>query len=122
MPKAKPTGRYRSKLEQKVSLLLGGEWEYESDKIAYTMHRTYTPDFTKGNKLIEVKGFFRPGDQAKYLAIKDALDKAGKRLVFVFPNPNKPVRRGAKLTHKVWCDKHGFKCLSVADLTRSTRI
>lgn len=117
MHKAKPTGKYRSKLEKKVSLLLGGEWDYEQHKVAYTMHRTYTPDFSKGDDLfVEVKGFFRPGDQAKYIAIKEALDEVGKELVFIFPNPHKPVRRGAKLTHKVWCDKYGFRCYSTSEV------
>lgn len=120
--KAKPTKQYRSKLEHKVALLLGEEWKYESGKIPYTMYRNYTPDFTKGNKLIEVKGFFRPGDQAKYLAIRDSIRIDGKELIFIFPNPNKPVRRGAKLTHKVWCEKNDIRCLSVADITRGTKI
>jgi len=122
MPRAKPTGKYRSKLEKKVSLLLGEDWKYEADKISYTMYRTYTPDFTKGNKVVEVKGFFRPGDQAKYLAIRDSLKLDGKELIFIFPNPNKPVRRGAKLTHKLWCERHEFRCLSVAQLTGSTKL
>ena len=109
--------KYRSKLESKVHLLLGEEWEYESTKVSYIQRRNYTPDFVRGNTLIEVKGFFRTGDQAKYLAIRESLPKR-KNLVFVFSNPQKPVRRGAKLTMSGWCDKHGFKCMGVNDLVK----
>lgn len=107
--------RYRSKLEGKVALLLGEEWEYEKVRVDYTMHRKYTPDFTKGDIYVEVKGFFRPGDQAKYIAIKEALDEEGKELVFIFSNPNKPVRKGAKLTHGKWCDKVGVRYFRACD-------
>lgn len=80
----------------------------------YTMERKYTPDFTQGKLHVEVKGFFRPGDQAKYLAIRDSLPDE-EELVFIFANPNKPVRKGAKLTHKKWCEKHGFRYYSIND-------
>lgn len=107
---------FRSKLESKVSKILGPEWRYEGHRINYTMKRKYIPDFHKENIVLEVKGFFRPGDQAKYLAIRDALLAEGRELIFVFSQPSKPVRKGAKLTHALWCEKHEIKYTSVAQL------
>ena len=107
--------RFRSKLEAKVAPLLGADWEYEKTRVKYTVAHTYTPDFTKGHLVVEVKGYFRPGDQRKYLAINEEIRRDGKELVFIFSNPNKPVRKGAKLTHGKWCDKHGIAYYAVAD-------
>jgi hypothetical protein len=119
MARAKPTGRYRSALESKVAKLLGAHWQYEGPRINYTMYRKYIPDFTYEDIVIEVKGFFRPGDQAKYMAIKDQLDKDGKRFIMVFPNVDKPVRKGAKLTHGKWCEKNGIEYYSVSEIQKS---
>ena len=96
----KKIGKFKSALEHKSSLLLGEEWEYEPSVIEYTMVRNYTPDFVKGDVIVEVKGFFRSGDQAKYLAIKNHLDATNdpRELVFAFSNPEQKVRKGAKLT------------------------
>lgn len=116
MARAKPTGMYRSALESKVAKLLGPHWVYEGPRINYTMHRKYIPDFTYEDLVVEVKGFFRPGDQAKYMAIKDKLDKEGKRFIMVFPNVHKPVRKGAKLTHGKWCEKNNIEYYSIADI------
>ena len=81
------------------------------------MERKYKPDFCKGGVLIEVKGYFRPGDQAKYLAVIDSLDD-DKELVFVFANPDKKVRKGAKSTMADWCDRHGIRYFSINELNR----
>lgn len=107
---------FRSKLEAKVSKIIGPAWEYEGSKLNYTMQRKYIPDFEREELVLEVKGFFRPGDQAKYLAIRDTLLKEGRELIFVFSQPSKPVRKGAKLTHGLWCEKHDIKYTSVAQL------
>jgi hypothetical protein len=116
--KPKRIDKFKSALEHKSSLLLGEEWEYEPYDIEYVMVRKYKPDFVKGNILIEVKGFFRSGDQAKYLAIKNHLEATNdpRELVFAFSNPQKKVRKGAKLTMEDWCHRHGFRVLSVNDL------
>lgn len=109
--------KYRSKLEGKVALLLGEDWPYEKETISYTMERKYTMDFVSPDGLVcvEVKGFFRPGDQAKYIAVKEALEAEGRELVFLFSNSSKPVRKGAKLTHGKWCDKIGCRYYDVSD-------
>lgn len=119
MPRAKPTGIYKSKLEKKVGVLLGGKWVYESVSLQYVQHRKYTPDFVKeaedGDIYIEVKGFFRAGDQSKYLSIRDSLEE-NEELVFIFSSPIKPCRKGTKLTMGGWAEKHGFRYCSVADI------
>lgn len=106
---------YRSKLEKKVHLLLGEDWSYETWKFPYTMVKEYTPDFSRGTVHIEVKGFFRQGDQAKYIAINNCLPP-GEELVFIFENPNKPVRKGAKLTMGRWAEIKGFRYFGVDEI------
>jgi hypothetical protein len=114
----KKIDKFKSALEHKSSLLLGEEWKYEPYSIEYVMVKKYTPDFVKDNIIVEVKGFFRPGDQAKYLAIKNHLEvtKDERELVFAFSNPEKKVRKGAKLTMGGWAERHGIRYFSVAEL------
>jgi hypothetical protein len=109
------TPKYKSKLELKVSEILGNRWTYEEWKIPYIMEREYTPDFTRGKIHIEVKGVFRPGDTLKYRSIQQHMPE-GEELVFVLSNPNKKVRKGSKITMGEWCTKNGFRFCSVADL------
>ena len=92
-----------------VARRLGKEWEYEAVQVDYVLEKTYLGDFIKGNTIIEVKGFFRPGDQAKYLAVRDSCEEEGYELIFILSHPDKPVRRKAKLTMSQWCDKHNIR-------------
>ena len=110
--------RYRSKLEKEVHKKLGRSWKYEPFSIPYILVRRYTPDFVKGNKFIEVKGFFRPGDTLKYRALQLTAKLMGKELLFVFNNPNKPLRRGSKTTHGKWCQKHGIRYVTPENINR----
>ncbi len=111
---------YRSKLEQMVATLLGDTWDYEPFRVPYTTQHKYTPDFvyTIDNTyeiLVEVKGYFRPGDRQKYKAIRDTLKNADlsegpkQELVFFLSSPFKKVSKGAMLTMAQWCDKEGLK-------------
>ena len=100
------TIKYRNNFESDVGEELV-DWSYEPYQIPYVTKRKYTPDFTKGNILVECKGYFRVGDTQKYKAIRDSLYT--QELVFVFTNSNKKVRKGSKLTMGEWCDKEGFK-------------
>ena len=100
------TIKYRNNFESDVGDELVG-WSYEPYHIPYIIKRKYIPDFTKGNMLVECKGFFRAGDTQKYKAIRDSL--YSQELVFVFTNSNKKVRKGSKLTMGEWCDKEGFR-------------
>ena len=100
------TIKYRNNFESDIGEELV-DWSYEPYQIPYVTKRKYTPDFTKGNILVECKGYFRVGDTQKYKAIRDSLYT--QELVFVFTNSNKKVRKGSKLTMGEWCDKEGFK-------------
>lgn len=125
--------KYRSKLEALVASILGRSWGYESERIAYTVERKYTPDFISGGGrselrdsqrvYIEVKGYFRAGDTQKYKAIKARCDSAGDIFIILLQAPNKPVRRGAKQTMGQWCDRHNIEWYSLTDLksTKSLR-
>ncbi len=80
------TIKYRNKFEAGVGDKLTG-WNYEPYHIPYITKRKYIPDFTKGNILVECKGYFRVGDTQKYKAIRDSLHS--QELVFVLTNANK---------------------------------
>ena len=85
------TIKYRNNFESDVGDELVG-WSYEPYHIPYITKRKYIPDFTKGNILVECKGFFRAGDTQKYKAIRDSLHS-----------------QDSKITMGGWCDKEGFK-------------
>lgn len=99
---------YRSNFEEALGeVLVPAGFLYEPYKIPYWTPGNYTPDFVLGDILVEAKGYFRAGDQKKYLAIKESLE-GSQQLVFLLQSPNKRVRKGAKLTMSGWCDKHGI--------------
>jgi hypothetical protein len=101
---SKSYGIYRSGLEKKFAELTPrGMFKFEPYTIPYTIHRNYKPDFVFGDYPIECKGYFRVGDTQKYTAIRDSL--AGQELIFVLSDPNKKLRKGAKMTMGQWCDK-----------------
>ena len=101
---------YRSTYEAEVAMVLEGlGFEYEPWSVEYPQYRTYTPDFYADGVLVECKGYFRPGDQAKYKAIRDQVLSMGEELVFLFMSPNKPVRKGSKMTMGRWADKEGIR-------------
>ena len=97
--------KFRSTFEEDVSKILQ-EFNYEPFTIPYTISRSYRPDFVdaSGLYLIECKGYFRDGDTKKYTSIRDSLPE-GQELIFVLMQPNKRIRKGAKMTMAQWCDK-----------------
>lgn len=100
--------KYRSTFEERNGEVLEAEgFCYEPYKIPYFTKHNYTPDFVYLGVLVECKGYFRPGDQKKYKAIRDSLG-ADKELVFLLQYPDKKVRKGAKLTMAGWCEKEGI--------------
>ena len=107
---SKSYGIYRSGLEKKFAEALPRKFmAYEPFDMPYTVHRHYKPDFVyKDWMLVECKGFFREGDTLKYKSIRDCLEE-DQELVFVLSDPNKKVRKGAKMTMGQWCDKEGLK-------------
>ena len=97
--------KFRSTFEEDVSKILK-EFNYEPFTVPYTISRSYRPDFVdpSGLYLIECKGYFRDGDTKKYTSIRDSLPE-GQELIFVLMQPNKRIRKGAKMTMAQWCDK-----------------
>jgi hypothetical protein len=96
---------FRSTFEEDVAKILK-EFNYEPFTVPYTISRSYRPDFVdpSGLYLIECKGYFRDGDTKKYTSIRDSLPE-GQELIFVLMQPNKKIRKGAKMTMSQWCDK-----------------
>lgn len=84
---------------------------YQKDKISYKVpakKRSYTPDFKLSNGIIiESKGRFIAEDRRKHILIKEQHPELDIR--FIFSNPDKKLKKGAKSTYADWCRKHGFK-------------
>ena len=100
--------KFRSTFEEDVAKILKG-FDYEPFTVPYTIERNYRPDFVHRSSgvLVECKGFFREGDTKKYTSIRDSLPE-DQQLVFVLMQPNKKIRKGAKMTMSQWCDKEGI--------------
>ena len=107
---------FRSTFEEDVSKILK-DFDYEPFTVPYTIERTYRPDFVHGASgvLVECKGYFRDGDTKKYTSVRDSLP-TGQQLVFVLMQPNKKIRKGAKMTMSQWCDKEGILWYSLDTL------
>jgi hypothetical protein len=102
--------KYRSKLEERVARWLelnDHPFEYESLKLPYTIEAVYTPDFILPNGvIIETKGWLKPEDRRKMLAVKKAHPKLDIRLVF--QSPHNTISKESKTTYASWAEKHGF--------------
>ena len=102
--------KYRSRLEDRLARWLelnGHQFEYESVKINYTLTSTYTPDFILPNGvMLEAKGYFKPEDRRKMLAIKKQHPELDIRSVF--QSPNNTLTKTSKTTYAQWADKNGF--------------
>ena len=100
--------KFRSKLEESVASLLEGlgiSYEYESDKLSYTIAHSYTPDFCLPNYVyLETKGYWSPEDRRKVLAVKR--DNPAIDLRMVFQSPYNKISKNSKTTYAKWCDKH----------------
>ena len=107
---------FRSTFEEDVSKILKG-FDYEPFTVPYTIQRSYRPDFvhSASGVLVECKGYFRDGDTKKYTSIRDSLP-AGQELVFVLMQPNKRIRKGAKMTMSEWCDKENILWYTIETL------
>ena len=105
------TSKFRSGLEEKVSELLnnlGVVYEYESTKVPYVLHCSYTPDFCLVNGIyLETKGLFTPEDRRKILAVKK--DHPDMDLRMVFQAPFNKISKKSKTTYAAWCEKHDIK-------------
>jgi len=121
MSRKSKKSRFRSTFEDDVSKVLK-EFDYEPFTIPYTISRSYRPDFvdSSGLFLVECKGYFRDGDTKKYTSIRDSLPE-GQELVFVLMQPNKKIRKGAKMTMSEWCDKEDLLWYTIDTLQELIR-
>ena len=80
---------FRSGLEEKVADLLcnlGVKYEYEIEKVPYTIPHLYTPDFfLPSGVVLECKGYWDAEDRRK---IKAVLRQIKHSLVFLCEYPN----------------------------------
>ena len=107
----------RSRLEEQVAELLTNlkvEYGYEPDKFNYVIEAKYTPDFKVGDVYLETKGFFKPADRRKMLAVKKCNPDLDVRLVFQAPY-NK-ISKNSKTTYAMWADKNGFQWCAYYDI------
>lgn len=94
--------------------------EYEPDHIEYTLTKEYIPDFRiefKDGRVmyIEAKGFLRPEDRAKLLAVKAQHSDIDIRIIFERDNK---MSRTSKVRYSDWATKHGFP-FSIGTVPRS---
>jgi Phage endonuclease I len=111
-------GRFRSRLEGRIAKWMevnGLDYEYESLRLNYVIEATYTPDFLLPNGvMLEAKGFFRPEDRRKLLAVRKANPDADIRLVF--QQPNNTLTKISKTTYGDWATKNGFPWCNAAQI------
>ena len=114
----KKTSKFRSKLEEKVAILLqelGISYEYESTKVPYIIQHHYTPDFALPNyTYLETKGYWDAADRRKILAVKKANPEIDLRMVF--QAPYNTISKKSKTTYAMWCEKHDIPWTSYHDI------
>ncbi len=104
--------KFRSDYELSVAKYLaeqGVKYEYEAHKLVYyPKPKVYIPDFylPDNDIYIEAKGFFRPSDRRKMLAVKEQHPELDIRFVFM---RNNLLSKNSKSTYGDWAEKHGFQ-------------
>lgn len=100
---------FRSGLEEKLAKYLdklNAPYLYEAGRYSYTTTSNYTPDFFLPNGIIiEAKGFFKPTDRRKMLAVKAQHPELDIRFIF---QRNNTLTKQSKTTYGAWAIKHGF--------------
>lgn len=102
----------RNKFERRIELSLKRSkvsFKYESEKIPYIIAAHYIPDFIISTPLgkiyVECKGYLRPEDKRKLLAVRKTNPWMDLRLCFY-----REVKSQVK-----WAEKNGFK-YSIEDI------
>ena len=108
-------GKFKSKYEQNVWSQLPHKFKgvtiaYEPDRIIYVTQRKYVPDlkFTRKNGTIfyvELKGWLRPEDRTKMIAVKAFNPDLDIRILFAQDNF---LYKGSKTKYSEWARKNGF--------------
>ena len=99
----------RSHLEEQIVELfeeLDVQYEYESEKISYTIEAKYIPDFKVGDVYLEAKGYFPSDQRRKMKAVKKANPELDIR--FIFQNPLTKISKHSKTSYAMWAEKNGF--------------
>ena len=116
--KNKEQPKYRSNLEKDIANLLEGlgvSFQYESEKLSYTIEHNYTPDFVLPNYVyLEAKGYWDAADRRKVLAVKR--DNPDIDLRMVFQSPYNTISKKSKTTYAKWCEKHEIPWTSYKDI------
>jgi len=100
---------FRSTLEERIAKLFDKKnvpYLYEARSFPYVLTSKYTPDFFIGDTIYEAKGFFKPSERRKHLAIKNQHPDLDIRFIF---QRNNTLSKNSKTHYGDWCDKHGFK-------------
>jgi uncharacterized protein YueI len=91
----------------------GVSFEYEPDRITYSVERHYIPDLRLSDTLyVELKGYFRQDAQRKMKAVKEQHPELDIR--FVFQNATSTIqgakkrKDGSKMTCAEWAERNGF--------------
>jgi predicted nuclease of restriction endonuclease-like RecB superfamily len=99
-------GTLRNKFEKKINRQLEKAkvtFSYESERIPYYLVCHYIPDFIvhtpTGTLYIECKGYLRPEDKRKLIAVKRLNPHMDLRILY-FSNNKKNTK---------WAERHGFK-------------
>jgi hypothetical protein len=88
------------------------KWMYEPARLDWIPpHRKYTPDFKVMRRdgsffFVEYKGYLRPEDKTKMVAVRKQYPDLDIR--FIFQRANKPSYKGAKTTYADWAEKNGY--------------
>ena len=116
--KNKQPPKFRSNLEKNIANLLEGlgvSYQYESEKLSYTIEHNYTPDFVLPNyKYLEAKGYWSPEDRRKILAVKR--DNPDIDLRMIFQSPYNTISKRSKTTYAKWCERHDIPWTSYKDI------
>ena len=109
---------FRSGLEEKVADLmvdLGVKYEYESEKLSYTIQHNYTPDFLLPNGIyLECKGYWEPADRRKIKAVKEQHPEIDLRMVF--QSPYNKISKKSNTTYAKWCEQNNIPWTSYKNI------
>ena len=88
---------------------------YETDRLSYVQTHHYVPDFVLGDDMYaETKGIFGSADRSRHILLRKQRPEV--KVLFVFQVPTKKLSKRSKISYANWCDKNGFKWISIKDI------
>lgn len=94
-------GRIKQKLKQ-----ANIDYDYEGEDIPFILESVYKPDFIVGSIYIEAKGYLRPTDRRKMLAVKKQHPELDIRFWFMRDNYLNPKTKAT--LYSQWAKKNNF--------------